>query len=189
MPDAPIPTRIHGILDYIVGLFLIGTPWLFGFNRSGAETWVPAACGISVIAYSLCTDYEWGAIRKLPMPTHLFLDYLNGLIMAVSPWLFGFQRSVWIPFIIVGCVELIVASLSNPVPADRPVPARSTTENPAVQEPVTTPEDEQIDELLEPPLASRKGRAAFSKTQGSEIEDPNGGFDEYKRIKEAERES
>lgn len=26
-----IPTKIHGVLDYIAGLALIAAPWLFGF--------------------------------------------------------------------------------------------------------------------------------------------------------------
>ncbi len=38
-----IPTRVHGVLDYLVGLLLIGAPWLLGFERGGAETWVITA--------------------------------------------------------------------------------------------------------------------------------------------------
>jgi hypothetical protein len=34
-----IPTRIHGFLDYAVGVLLIVVPWLFGFAAGGAETW------------------------------------------------------------------------------------------------------------------------------------------------------
>lgn len=26
-----IPTRVHGVLDYTIGLLLIVAPWLFGF--------------------------------------------------------------------------------------------------------------------------------------------------------------
>jgi hypothetical protein len=33
-----IPTRIHGMMDYAMGLLLIAAPWLFGFARGGAET-------------------------------------------------------------------------------------------------------------------------------------------------------
>jgi hypothetical protein len=33
-----IPTRVHGVLDYLVGALLVAAPWLFDFNRGGAET-------------------------------------------------------------------------------------------------------------------------------------------------------
>jgi hypothetical protein len=33
-----IPTRVHGMLDYLVGALLIVVPWVLGFTRGGAET-------------------------------------------------------------------------------------------------------------------------------------------------------
>ena len=45
-----IPTRIHGMMDYAMGLLLIAAPWLFRFNRGGAETWVPVILGIGASA-------------------------------------------------------------------------------------------------------------------------------------------
>src|SRR4051794_17242816 len=97
-----IPTRIHGIVDYLTGLMLIAAPWLFGFAGRGAETWVPVILGASAIAYSLATKYEWGVLPALPMPAHLALDAGSGLLLAASPWLFGFSHYVWAPHLFVG---------------------------------------------------------------------------------------
>jgi hypothetical protein len=33
-----ISTRTHGIMDYLMGVLLIASPWLFKFSRDGAET-------------------------------------------------------------------------------------------------------------------------------------------------------
>src|SRR4051812_47089567 len=85
-----IPTRVHGVLDYVVGALLIAAPWLFHFNEGGAETWVPVVLGAGAILYSLCTDYELGLLRLIPMATHLMLDLGSGVLLALSPWLFGF---------------------------------------------------------------------------------------------------
>ena len=101
-----IPTRIHGMLDYAMGLLLIAAPWLFGFAAGGAETWVPVILGVSAIAYSLFTDYELGLVRRIGMGTHLGLDAGSGLLLAVSPWLFGFYELVWIPHVVLGLIEL-----------------------------------------------------------------------------------
>lgn len=101
-----IPTNIHGIVDYIVGALLIAAPWLFAFAAGGAETWVPVIIGAAIIAYSLFTDYEWGVFRKMDMRTHLGMDIAGGVVLAVSPWLFGFAALVWIPHLIVGLLEI-----------------------------------------------------------------------------------
>jgi len=112
-----IPTRIHGVLDYSFGLLAAAAPWLFGFAAGGAETWVLVGAGAAAIAYSLFTDYELGAIRRIQMPVHLWLDALGGVILAVSPWLFGFEHRVWLPHLLFGLTEIVVASVSQTVPS------------------------------------------------------------------------
>ena len=111
-----IPTRVHGMLDYLVGALLIAAPWLFDFNRGGAETWVPVILGAGVILYSLFTDYELGAVRRIPMPTHLMLDLGGGVLLALSPWLFGFSDYVWAPHLIVGLIEIGTSLMTQRVP-------------------------------------------------------------------------
>jgi hypothetical protein len=111
-----IPTRVHGILDYLVGVLLAVSPWLFQFNRGGAETWVPVVLGVGAILYSLFTDYEWGVARKLSMPTHLMLDVLSGLFLAASPWIFGFADYVYLPHLIFGIMEIGVSLMTKRQP-------------------------------------------------------------------------
>ncbi|CAN5743374.1 SPW repeat protein [soil metagenome] len=111
-----LTTRVHGILDYAVALLLIAAPWLLGFARGGAETWVPVGLGIATILYSLLTDYEMGIVRRLQMPLHLWLDALAGVLLAVSPWLFNFDQMVWVPHVAIGVTEVVVAFMSQTVP-------------------------------------------------------------------------
>jgi hypothetical protein len=51
-----IPTRIHGVIDYVTGLFLFAAPWLFNFADGSPAQWVPMILGAAVIVYSLMTD-------------------------------------------------------------------------------------------------------------------------------------
>ncbi len=104
-----IPTRVHGVLDYLVGALLIAAPWILNFNRGGAETWVPVILGIGALLYSLLTNYELGVLRRIPMGTHLSLDAGSGLLLAVSPWLFGFSTFVFWPHLILGIFEIVAA--------------------------------------------------------------------------------
>jgi hypothetical protein len=112
-----IPTRVHGVLDYLVGVLLIAAPWLLGFATGGAKMWVPIILGAAAIVYSLFTDYELGLVKATPMPVHLGLDILSGVVLAISPWLFGFAAIVWAPHLIVGLLEIGIALLTQPQPA------------------------------------------------------------------------
>jgi hypothetical protein len=40
-----IPTKIHGIIDYISGVFFCMSPWLFGFATDNADMWIPIILG------------------------------------------------------------------------------------------------------------------------------------------------
>jgi len=112
-----LPTRIHGVIDYVVGIVLIAAPWLFSFSDDRTATLVPVILGIAIIVYSLLTDYELGVVRVLPMSAHLVLDVLGGLVLAVSPWLFGFSDTVWAPHLIVGILDIIVALVTQTAPS------------------------------------------------------------------------
>ncbi len=115
-----IPTKIHGIIDYVMGLLLIAAPWIFDFARDGAETWVPVILGISTILYSLLTNYELGVSGKISMKTHLAIDMVSGLLLAVSPWLFGFSEYVYLPHLILGLAEVGAVLLSKTQPEHFP---------------------------------------------------------------------
>lgn len=111
-----ISTRTHGYLDYLVGSLLIVAPWLLGFARGGAETWVPVVLGAGAVMYSLVTDYELGLVRVIAMPVHLALDGASGLLLLLSPWLFGFADYVAVPHVVVGLAEIGAAALTVKAP-------------------------------------------------------------------------
>jgi hypothetical protein len=119
---------VHGILDYTVSAILAISPWLFRFNRGGAETWVPVILAIGAILYSLFTNYEWGVSRRIPMPTHLLLDVLSGIVLALSPWIFGFADEVYLPHVIFGILEIAVPLLTKRQPQGfKHITGRQTT--------------------------------------------------------------
>lgn len=112
-----IPTRVHGMMDYLVGALLIGAPWLFGFAGNEAATWTVVIIGAGTIVYSLLTNYELGAASLISMPTHLGIDGLAGIVLIGSPWLFGFAEVVWVPHVVIGIVEVGAALTTYRAPA------------------------------------------------------------------------
>jgi len=101
-----LSTKAHGIMDYLMGIILITAPWIFNFARGGAETWLPVVLGAGAILYSLITDYEYSISKTISMKTHLTLDLLSGILLAASPWLFGFSEFVYLPHLILGIAEI-----------------------------------------------------------------------------------
>jgi len=101
-----IPTRIHGMADYGTGLLLLVAPYLLGFANGGAAQYIPMLLGVAIIGMSLITDYELSISRIIPMPVHLGIDVAGGLLLAASPWLFGFADQVAWPHVIVGLLEV-----------------------------------------------------------------------------------
>jgi hypothetical protein len=112
-----LSTYVHGIIDYGAGLLLVASPWLFGFAAEGAETWVPVVAGVLMLGASLFTDYEWGLIRQIPMPMHLGMDAILGVVLVASPWLFNFHEFVWIPHVVLGLAELGGALMTETQPS------------------------------------------------------------------------
>jgi hypothetical protein len=121
---ALIPSRMHALLDYAVGVVLIAAPWIFQFaDESTTATWISIVAGIGLIGMSALTAYEGGFIAHvIPLRIHLVADALLGIVLAVSPWLFGFAddgANAWAPFLVIGLGELGAAAVSSPEPGQQ----------------------------------------------------------------------
>ncbi len=104
------------MLDYLVSVLLIASPWILGFADHSTATWIPVILGIMSTVYSLITRYELGAAKILPMQTHLWLDLASGLFLAASPWLFGFADRVYAPHVIFGIFEVMASLMTRTSP-------------------------------------------------------------------------
>ena len=100
-----------------MSILLIGSPWLLGFARAGGETWIPVILGVTMLIYSMFTDYEFGALRILPVKAHLFIDLLSGTFLAASPWILGFADYVFLPHLVLGIAEIGAALVTKTLPA------------------------------------------------------------------------
>ncbi|QDL96340.1 hypothetical protein [Rhodopseudomonas palustris] len=108
-----VPTRIHGAIDYLVSLLVLVLP--FAAGGQGAVRWLFVAIGCAGIGYSLITDYEWGALRLLPMPWHLALDVVFGVALLAVGALLGFSP-LGVISLVVGAAALALAAITEPEP-------------------------------------------------------------------------
>jgi hypothetical protein len=114
-----IPSRVHGIVDYVLAVALMAAPNVFGFaGEGGAVEWLPRLLGVVVLGQSLLTDYELGPIKVIPLPVHLALDAVVGLMLLAGPFVYGFfdgPAYLWAPHMALGLAELAVVLLSDPL--------------------------------------------------------------------------
>ena len=101
-----INRKVHPMLHYMTGILLIASPWLFNFADVNAAKWVAIIVGVMVLLMSFMTDYEGGAKKVISMSTHLTVDMITGIFLAVSPWLFNFDEMVYLPHLLIGIFEI-----------------------------------------------------------------------------------
>ncbi len=112
-----IPTRLHGIFDYIIGLVLIITPWLLNFSNVATPAWVMITSGIVVLLLSAFTDFEVGIVRKIPVRVHLFVDLGLGIMLAILPWLFKFNSQLFWAYLAGGVFIAIISLTTHSLPS------------------------------------------------------------------------
>jgi hypothetical protein len=133
----PITSRMHAMLDYPLAVVLIASPWIFGFSDvGGAAVAIPITIGALALGQSLITDWDLSVARIVPLPIHLALDALAGIVLAISPFVFGFSdegTNAWLPLVVFG-VGMLSAGLLTQRSPETPPAARRTTS------PGTTPD-------------------------------------------------
>lgn len=89
-----IPLKVHNIMDYVGGAFLILAPFLFGFSAVDTARNVFMVGGFLLIMYSLFTNYYYAAIRVIPLGVHMAFDAVLAVVLIVAPWVFQYRGVV-----------------------------------------------------------------------------------------------
>ncbi len=108
-----LPTSLLGIVDYLLGVFLIAAPWLFAFADGSLAQWTAIVVGGVLLASSISTRYELGVIPLIDVRSHLVVDAVAGIVLAISPWLFLFAHRVWGPHLVLGLMVVAVTLVSE----------------------------------------------------------------------------
>lgn len=110
----PISSKTHTIIGLAVGVILLAAPYLFGFSGDQTATMVTMGVAVFIILSELITTSQISPLKLVPMRVHVVLDYITGFFLAVSPWVFGFSETVWVPHVIVGILTIGYAAMTNP---------------------------------------------------------------------------
>ena len=111
-----IPTRVHAVIDHVVGPTLVLAPTLLRLGRTSPEGITARAVGGAESIYSNLTDYETSVKDVVPMKVHLVLDVVGGATLAIVPQLTGARRrgkKHWLPHLAIGVAEIGLAALTQ----------------------------------------------------------------------------
>ena len=75
-------TKTHSVLDYASVVLLCVLPRKAGWSRIVKRLLTGSA--LATLGYSLTTRYELGAVKVIPMPTHLALDRTSGISLCLA---------------------------------------------------------------------------------------------------------
>lgn len=89
-----IPLKVHNVLDYVIGVALALSPFVFGFSDVLAARNVFLVLGVGLIGYSLMTNYYYSVAKIIPLGAHMVMDALSGIVLILSPALFGYRELI-----------------------------------------------------------------------------------------------
>lgn len=108
-----ISIKLHSMVDYLFGILLILSPWIFMFSKDLSDAGSPIIIGILLLSYNLFTAYNYSLAKLIPFRYHLILDMAFGTVLAVSPWLLNFADIVYLPHLFLGTVLILLALNTN----------------------------------------------------------------------------
>jgi hypothetical protein len=137
-----ISTKFYGVMNYVLALFLISSPWfipsnagsspalwikpgdagLAYFHVGGAALFFPTIIGWLQLVMAFFSASKHGVIRQFPMQMHFFLDVITGSFLFASPFVYGFSEKICWPQMLVGALLMIFGIFTQKSPFTTPPP-------------------------------------------------------------------
>lgn len=108
-----IPSRTHGIIDYLVGGLLIALPRIVPLPRRISS--VLTLVGVATLGTSLMTRYEAGLLKLIPFRVHLATDVAQALFFIAAPVVFADEdTNITTAMVGLGLSELAIVAMTDP---------------------------------------------------------------------------
>jgi hypothetical protein len=142
--EGPIPRLAHGLIEYLVGVFLIAAPFLLGYDDNSMPLGVSIATGVVILVLASITQGPTGLVHQLPVSAHVTFDFLLAIFLIAAPFLLGFgddatPRNL---FIALGVAHLLISigtRYREAAPGDGPSSRTTTSARPAPSAPASRP--------------------------------------------------
>ena len=104
-------SSIHGIIDYLVVIFLLASPSLFNLSEDIAlYTYILAGVHFGL---TILTNFKYGIIKVIPFKVHGIIEYVVGAALIAAAFILnleGVDKTFTIGF---GVAVLVTALITN----------------------------------------------------------------------------
>ena len=107
-----ITPEFHAIMDYVLAILLVISPFTLEYYNAGPETMLPVCLGLLTLFVTPMTNFRFAVIRVIPFKWHLVYDFAAGLFLLLSPWIFDFYSHVFMPHVIFGAIQIFSSMLT-----------------------------------------------------------------------------
>lgn len=121
--EGPISPFLHGVIEYLGGIFFVAAPFLFDFD-SGTAVACSIVIGIVFLVVAASSESPVGLARTIPPRLHALIDVVLALLLIAAPFLFGFadETAPTAVFIVAGIVLLLVTIGTRHLPPRQAAP-------------------------------------------------------------------
>jgi hypothetical protein len=111
MPRGPIPLNTHAMLEPLMALLIIASPWLFGYSEVDEATTLAVIVGVVMLLAGSMTRWRYSLMKLIPLRIHFMTDLAIAALLILSPFIFGFSDEGGATrfMIIVGALEALTA--------------------------------------------------------------------------------
>lgn len=87
-----VTKTVHAYLDYPVAFSLMALPFLLQLGTSHPlAKWLSVGTGVAALVLTVFTNHRLGVIRVIPYRVHLGVDFMVGVVFAVTPLVLSFS--------------------------------------------------------------------------------------------------
>ena len=111
MRRGPISPNTHAMIEPLMAVLLIASPWIFGFSDVDDAKTIAIVVGAIMLVAGAMTQWRYSLVKLIPLRTHMATDLLLGAVLILSPFVFGFSDEGGATrfMIIFGALELFTA--------------------------------------------------------------------------------
>ncbi|MBD0338715.1 MAG: SPW repeat protein [Thermoleophilia bacterium] len=108
LSEGPFSARLHGLAEYVLGGFLIASPFIFGFEADAAVA-IAVVGGVVLILMAATASTGPSLSGIVGVGVHALVDALLAAFLIATPFVFGFSDEAAPTglFIGVGVVHLL----------------------------------------------------------------------------------
>lgn len=115
MDRGPIPLNLHAAIEPLAAIVIIAAPWIFGFSETDSATVICVLVGVAMLLVGSMTDWRMSLVRLIPLRMHMAGDLAMGLVLLLSPLIFGFadEGGPTRFMVIAGALEALTALMTR----------------------------------------------------------------------------